>query len=502
MSQSLSETVRRLVPRWRGSAVTARLGELRSHRRATHVRKTEHLDLDVELLRWKERPNLGRASELLGAALFAGRPAAASEAATFVLNSLDGAPAGARRIGEEILTRAERSSSRPEVVSATSVVSLGGEIRTNRELLALEPRNGIGWADLSLLYASLGLSAKAARSMDIALALAGENRFVLRSSARLWIHLDDPDRALAVLRATKSSQFDPWVMAAEMATAQTADRPIRSVRRVREILSGQRFSPRDTAELAGALATIEVESGARKVARKLFQQSLVDPTENAIAQASWATRQRGIDTAIVSARELGESSEALAMQRFQESSWAASVSAARSWLADERFSSRPAIHGSYTAAVALREFELAKLIAQQGLAANPTEGALLNNLAYAEANLGELDAADKTLQSVPASDKTGAQQICLEATRGLIEFRRGDAAAGRTYYQRALALARQFPDRRVYSQALLHLALEELRASGEGGRAIATAALDCEDKSSATLQLKQYVKDRLKELTR
>ena len=41
--------------------------------------------------------------------------------------------------------------------------------------------------------------------------------------------------------------------------------------------------------LAGALATTEMQAGAAKRAHKLFRSALIDPKENSVAQAEWAS---------------------------------------------------------------------------------------------------------------------------------------------------------------------------------------------------------------------
>jgi hypothetical protein len=92
--------------------------------------------------------------------------------------------------------------------------------------------------------------------MDVALRLAPDDRFILRSAARLLVHVGDSDGALEVLRHSDRTKIDPWLSAAEISIASTADRPSRFAKSAAHIVTGDRFPARQTTELASALATL------------------------------------------------------------------------------------------------------------------------------------------------------------------------------------------------------------------------------------------------------
>ena len=127
---------------------------------------------------------------------------------------------------------------------------------------------------------------------------APSNRFILRSAVRLYVHLDEPDTAHRVLSDSASTPVDPWLVAAEIAVCTLLGRRSRLIKRGRDMLISGHHSTRDTAELASALGTIELEADASKRARRLFGSSLDDPTDNAVAQAVWATRTLKISKSI------------------------------------------------------------------------------------------------------------------------------------------------------------------------------------------------------------
>src|SRR5690242_21067869 len=52
----------------------------------------------------------------------------------------------------------------------------------------------------------------------------------------------------------------------------------------------------DSSELASALATEELEAARARHARRLFEQALTAPTENTVAQATWAATVGGLST--------------------------------------------------------------------------------------------------------------------------------------------------------------------------------------------------------------
>jgi hypothetical protein len=80
-------------------------------------------------------------------------------------------------------------------------------------------------------------------------------------------------------------------MAAQMAAEDVARKPPSFWRETRRLLGADRFSDFELAELAAAPGTLQLEAGSHKIARKLFRRSLTAPTENAVAQAHWASRR-------------------------------------------------------------------------------------------------------------------------------------------------------------------------------------------------------------------
>ena len=85
--------------------------------------------------------------------------------------------------------------------------------------LAEYPRNPLLWSDLSRLYTSVNSKDKATRSMQVALSLARNDRFVLRGASRLFLHQGEKEKAHKLLESAETLKADPWILAAEIATA-------------------------------------------------------------------------------------------------------------------------------------------------------------------------------------------------------------------------------------------------------------------------------------------
>ena len=352
----------------------------------------------------------------------------------------------------------------------------GAGIRALRRRLYDESRSAFLWADLAFLYATTGLLDKAVRAMEAALGVAKSNRYVLRSAARFFVHIADLARAHDLLRKNERTPHDPWLLAAEIAVAGAARRHSRLVKTGRQMLLAEKLSSFHASELSSAIGTLEYEAGRR--GREFTEKSLVEPTENAIAQAAWHKRHfgGGLD---IHGSVLRVSSEAHAWQSFKSENWGRSLKASKAWLEDQPFSSRPAVFGSYVAAVVLANYDETVEICRRALEASPDDRILRNNLAFAYANRGQLEDAARLIEDYrlpPDSDDLPV----FTATRGLIHYRRGDTVAGRHCYLQAMAGLREQAPRLGLQRSvmgLLYFASEALRAGDPGAEQLRAEAV-------------------------
>jgi Tfp pilus assembly protein PilF len=360
------------------------------------------------------------------------------------------------------------------------IVAQPPKIRTQRAFVFAEPRNAIGWADLALAYFNSGDLKKAERALTAALQLAPNNRHVLRSVACYFVQTKNPEKANDLLNTSGRSVTDPWLAAAEIATASAASRSPKLARRARERLLKGDFAPRDIAELAGAVATLELASGSMKRSKKLFQMSLTDPNENAVAQVQWAVEHRAINIEIgpnLLQRPLAF--EALARDAYARDEWTTCTQAIDFWMRDQPFLVQPPLIGSFIASELMDDLNLAIRLVEFGLRANPNNVMLQNNAAVFYARSNKINEAEMHLKkSIAILDRAVTQDlIIVTATEGLLAYRRGDRDNGHRLYTEALNKAVEINNRRLALRAFLHYIREEVSFDPS----LALAALDALD---------------------
>jgi tetratricopeptide (TPR) repeat protein len=338
------------------------------------------------------------------------------------------------------------------------------------------PRDAYAWIDLARLYTILGQNVKAQRAMRTALALAPEDRFALRAAARYFVHTEEPDVAQHMLIKARSTRSDPWLISAEIAVSQVAHKKSHSAAAGQRALEQGQWDPHNSSELAGSLATLLLEDGSAQKARQLFRRSLQDPTENAVAQAQWATQRTSGLFVPSGLLEHPGMHEARALRERTEGQWDNVITSSWQWAEYEPTSSRSMIMGSYVAAVAFEDGVTVLEFTDRGLSAEPHNVFLLNNKAVGLAYLGQLPESAAVLRQVIIENSPESLQPALYATTGLLSFRQGDIVTGRVLYEKALRHRYTRRDNGVRILALWHLALEEVRAqTGQAQLAVARA---------------------------
>lgn len=114
---------------------------------------------------------------------------------------------------------------------------------------------------------------------------------------------------------------------------------------------------------------------------------------------------------------------------YKERDWQAAVREAWGWFADRPFSMAPAALGSCVAAMGLGDRDLSIRFADAGRRANPHGPTLINNLAYALLERGQVDAAAAILRLIPAPALDDAAGVSWRATEGLLAYRRASGCS-------------------------------------------------------------------------
>jgi tetratricopeptide (TPR) repeat protein len=464
----LPKTNRKILPRWRDFWTTAALGQLSpaaANAEASQLPRASEIESRSA---WRLNQTLWHALDLVGSALVIGDTSDPDvlAAATFLESKGHDCPAPARQLVKRILHPDEQSGINIELPTI-SQSSLRVEIQARRRRLGVEPRNAILWTDVARLYASLGQRSKAEHAIQMACRLAPDNRFVIRSAARFFVHIGDHEQALRLLRTTTLTQSDPWIAAAEIGVSTFSAANPRLLKLGRRMVDSGDFSDFAKSELASALATIELNEGNRKAAKKLFKQSLALPTENSVAQAEWASAQVGDLYLPTIQPQVPRNYEARSLYGYRIGNWETARANAEDWLNDQPFSSRPASVLSYLYSTILGRYDEALEVLNFSLKSNPEDRGLINNKAFNLINLERLDEADTLLRRTDPKAIDDLATITLIATKGLLLFRKGLPEIGRILYLEAIDMAKRKENRHYAALAALYLALEELRSDSK-----------------------------------
>ena len=391
-----SRDARLMVPRWRSVRATVRAGELSAvvRRQPFGKRKqvpvdelaTNHMnhieaEFDARMQAWRSDPCIATAEEIAAAGVLLGRSQDPEiQRAAFLLAKDETALAATRAMVRRIQGK-EPEPAEPGIEDRQRIYRVLAE---RKRQLRLSPRNGLLLADTARLYLMLGQPRKAIDMMTAAGKVLPGNRYVMRAGTRLFLHLGKADDAyrFALRQVVRG---DPWQLAAMLVAADVAKKTNDEFRLARRMLQDESLPNFDLGELAATIGTFEMVKGQNKQARDWFKQSLRAPTENVVAQAEWAhSKDISID---VPSQYLDDPSahEANAWSAYREQRWSESLAHIDAWHLQEPFDVRPPMQASFLAICVTGEYERGIRIAEEGLAANPNNSSLLNNIAVARA---------------------------------------------------------------------------------------------------------------------
>jgi tetratricopeptide (TPR) repeat protein len=463
VSTPIGDLPRRVIPRWRDFRTTAALGEL-SVPPASPSTLNFASRLDELLRAWADQKNDPLAAEVLAASWLEGRSDVASETAHYILRT----GSSAHPISKEIARHILEQQVDPASADATRLQQNPARplIRALRDSLRRFPENAIGWCELARYYVSIGKDKAARRAILTAIRLAPNDRYVLRSAARCFIHLKEPELALQLVTDAERTKSDPWLLAAHVSISNVVETTPRFFRLARQVSARASIPSFHNSELLASLGTLEVFSGNDKKARKLLTSSLRDPTENVVAKAWWAHSKVNLNPP-VNLLDRPRSFEANTRALIQTEQWEGAIKAGREWLNDEPFSRRPAIETSFLLGAAFADHEGALEVLKRTLPANGRDPLVLNNLAFTYASLGRTKEARAAISLADRADATTATLVSLTATEGLIHFRESRPEEGREKYLGAMEFARVHSLERQRAMASVYLAMQEKAANTE-----------------------------------
>lgn len=468
MSVIYDDTNRQVIPRCLPYATACALGLLRVNRKQEQVPKNDVKGSNAEK-EWIENPSVAASVDLVAEALIVKdfESSEAIKAAKYILSKAPSASPLVNQLARHFLEPPASIWIEPSQMPKVNFNR--EEIARIKKSVRNYPENPIAWCDLSLSYATLGQIDKAKMAMNIAMNLGRNNRFVLRSASRCFLHSGEPDRAVAILNKSGLCAIDPWIASAEIAISEGAGMKSKCLGKARDLIKNDALTPFSRSELGVSIGTIEIKSGSVRKAKKIIRQALIDPTENALAQTEWAASTFKIEfNGLVSLRNTVPASyEAAAVHSFYGKAFTESLKASEKWSRFQFLSSRPLILSTFLSSCMLNDDLGAVNIFNNALPAQRENHLAINNYAFALAKIGRTEEAKKVLDAVDMREASTEEKLIITATRGLICFREGHAEEGRELYASAVRGFEAIRNSRVVAIATYYWAVEEKRINSE-----------------------------------
>lgn len=474
---------RRLIPNWRDYKRTLQIGELFSSNRNFNFNT---LDISEELFEWNLEKNIGSAADLINSSFVTGinEGFEIKNAANFILEHSDKSSKTLNELSKLVVGSID---SKTEIKSNSNNI-LELELDTIEEFNSLinnkvlykvinktknkvrnEILNPIVWIELARLYSMNGQYFKAEKAILSALHLAPNNRFVLRSATRFFIHNAEFDKAIYYLKKSENIKNDPWLISAHIATSSIMKRYSPFIKTGIALTASDNFSNFETTELLSSLGTLEFNAGSFKNAKKYFEKSMLCPNDNSLAQLEWISKDDSrfkinpLDFGYVK-----NPFEAYALDNYEKGNWEKAFYNCLKWFLDMPFSKRPILLGSYIAGTMLNDLEAAIILCKVGLQANPNNDVMLNNLVYYQTLSGNSENYElniSMLSSINLEDLPDSMRIVIQATLGLVFFRQNQIERGKKLYELAILNAKKIKNNYLEHSAIINYTRELINSN-------------------------------------
>lgn len=480
-----SQWDRRVIPKWRESKVVASLPESKPLSEVSGAVASTQFDpaeLEAHIKDWRENPSLGVAADLLSFSHIPDAITQIVDVALFITETKETVPSPLLQLANHILGKTTTLTNDIDEKSR-----LYNQAALLKSRLRIDPRNAIAQIDLGRIYAALGQDEKAREKILLAVSLRPDHRFVLRSATRLLVHIKEAERALFLLNKSDRTLHDPWLLAPLISLNEILDKPQKHLRRARSLFASRSLDPSHLSELGGAIATIQMLKGEFKEARKTFNQALIAPNDNTIAQAMWASEY--FSTPIKPREEWFNnqfSGEALYYHQYIISDFSAAREAALNWFRDEPFSTRPMKAASFASAV-LEEYEQSIQYALKGLLLDKEDVELSNNLIYSIAAQNKISEAATLLHQVILTERRTYGRLSGQtmANIGMLFYRTGQHKEAEEHYRKALSHYVKQNDHHALCLASAFMAREAFLSSASNAQEILLESTDTVKKGSS-----------------
>lgn len=464
---------RLLVPNWRDFKRTTKLGELG----LLNDVKTTNVDNSAIIHDWNNNKTIGVAADLINNAfisndLFSNELKEAidyielysKDASLPLLSLIDKIKADINPKSEDSNKILEKNiESIEEFKSYLDERIFNKFINKTKKLTVSQISNAINWVELARLYTIKNQIDKADKCITTALHLSPNNRFVLRSAVRFFIHTSQEEKAIYYLKKTNAIKEDPWLISAHIASSRLIGRYSPFIKIGEKLISSHKYSDFDLTELSSSLGTLEFEHGSFKKSKPLLDLSLKNPNDNSLAQFEWLSKKDNrLHFNSESFQSVKNPFEAFAYENFQKGNFRESFYNCINWYLDFPYSKRPLVFGSFTASL-LEDYDASIVMCLAGLRLNSSEISFVNNIIYAYCLKNELEKIPKYLKllhrnnSIELDDE---EKITLQATLGLYYLRIKEIDKGKNLYNIAIENASKLKNEYYYNLAIINYTRE------------------------------------------
>jgi len=474
MSAFFNNKDRRVIPNFRSLSQTISLGELDSLKSSGNIRNNP--DLTAYSDDFNKFRTLAHASDLLSANISNNfyNNNSANEAAKFILKNEIFATKIQINTSLKYLKENVNPSDDSEVYNVSDFLKqyrkeiIFDKIRNLKFNIKQFGPNPFYFSELGRLFSLIGQEIYAIKNISIAKHLLPTNRYILRSYSRLMAHYGDIDAAHDSLRKNTSTKYDPWLLASEIAFSTLRNKQSNFIKIGISSLTSSKFLPHTLSELASSIGTVELINGNRKKSRMFFENALISPNGNSIAQVEWANNKANLFQFDLTRYSNLNVAEANTLDAYNTQNWDKAVVNAEKWFIDMPFAKRPIMFGHHVSSFFLEDHATAIEFCKAGLIANPEDPLIINNISYSYAMLNDTKTARNFIGSININNIDSKEvKVCLIATSGLIAYKEKKFSEGRQLYLKAMDEAKNNGLSFLYNLALTYLTLEESKINSE-----------------------------------
>jgi tetratricopeptide (TPR) repeat protein len=328
--------------------------------------------------------------------------------------------------------------------------------------------NSIYWIELARLYTIKNQLEKANKCILIGLNLAPDNRFVLRSAVRFFIHTKQEDKAIYYLRKSNFIKDDPWLISAHIASSKIIGRYSPFIKNGINLITSKNYSNFDLTELSSSIGTLELESGSFKKSKNYLDLSISSPNDNSLAQFEWlSNKEKRLTFNPSQFGQVKNPFEAFAYKDLQRGQFEASFYNCINWYLDIPFTKRPLMLGSYLA-ILIEDYEASIILCLIGLRSSKNEIGFINNIIFALCMKGSFDEIPKYFPLINKSllnSATDEEKITIQATIGLYYMRIGNTEEGKSFYKEAIKNSEKISNKYYYKLAVINYTRELFRTN-------------------------------------